>query len=198
MVCKKQKKRIAKKMTKKKMIENLSGFWDSNVSSIYSRPNGIVIKDKGQTWYFESPTINKSKNSILGKITRESSLSHIERLRKASANAPELLGFTSLHSYALKWNPKEKTFYGKIIDNNDTSVYDVVYDGRKISGIFYETPNKISNISSLGPGNGFVGTVTMTKIQNQDSVKPPKTYDEIYNSLKKMEREAYDNSWDTK
>lgn len=203
MVCKKQKKRITKqsekntikeknlkkKMTKEGMINNLSGFWNNIEDIIRSKPNEIVIEDKGQTWYFESPTIiNKSKNSILGRITRESSISNIERLRKTSANAPELSGFTSLHSYALKWNPKEKTFDGKIIDNNDTSVYDVVYDGRKISGIFYETSNQISQISSLGLGNGHVGIVTMTKIRNQGSIKPPKTYDEIYNSLKKLEK----------
>ena len=178
-------------MTKEKMIDNLSGFWDNTEDVIRSKPNEIVIEDKGQTWYFESPTINKFKNSILGRITRESSISHIERLRKTSANAPELSGFTSLHSYALKWNPREKIFYGKIIDNNDTSVYDVVYDGRKISGIVYETPNQISKISSLGPGNGHVGIVTMTKIQNQDSIKPPNTYDEVYDSLKKMEQEEF-------
>ena len=176
-----------KRFDKEKLLNELPGTYKAvEYFSLFSDKNSPVFNNKDKLFFtIEEPKyINDNYTIAGGRSIISFLLSDKEKEDRGNVgmDGNPLSSYShSIQSYSMIWDDFNKRFNMYIVDMDDTTIYDVFYDGI-IQGRLFETPDIKENV--VGPSlgrNALIGAIFTEKIVS--TIEVP-TYNILYDEIK--------------
>ena len=180
------------KFDNKKMLDNFPGTYQASMQLLYFNKDSSILNTDSSTsniyYTFEAPTyINNDKTKCLGRAVQSFEQPLLNDPKKDGVDLSEESNKINhiLLSYSMIWDKNNLRFNILLIDNDDISVFSLLYNGLNIEGSKFETPQ--INLGKIKSINSFVGVTKMKKIKSTQFNIP--TYNELYSELNLTESE---------